>query len=75
MGESLVFSLHLISTLPSGTVHAVFNQKAGAISARMKGNMSLVTDGGFIISAFKSHIIASQCQPFGKLQDSKICSF
>jgi hypothetical protein len=48
--------------------------KRGAISATMQGDMSLVTDGGFLTSTFKSHIIASQCQPFGKLQDSKISS-
>jgi hypothetical protein len=28
------------------------------ISAQMRGNMSLVADGGFLTRAFKSHIIA-----------------
>jgi hypothetical protein len=36
--------------------------------------MSLVADGSFLTSAFKSRIIASQCQPFGKLKDSKTYS-
>jgi hypothetical protein len=49
-------------------------KKGGVISARMQGNVSLVADGSFLTSAFKSHIIPSQCQPFGKLQDLKICS-
>jgi hypothetical protein len=36
--------------------------------------MSFVAEDHFITSTLKSHIIGSQCQPFGKLHDSKIYS-
>jgi hypothetical protein len=47
-------------------------QSKQLIFARMQGNMSFVADSCFLTSALKSHIISSQCQPFGKLQDSRI---
>jgi hypothetical protein len=62
----LLMPLHYITV----TYSTCRFQSKGWISARIQGNMSFVADGGFLMSAF----IASQCQPFGKLQDSKIYS-
>jgi hypothetical protein len=49
-------------------------QSKQLILGRMQCDMSFVAHGCCCTSTLKSHIIGSQCQPFGKLHDSKIYS-
>jgi hypothetical protein len=66
----ILMPLHYV--MAPGSVHRF--QSKQLILGRMQCNMSFVAHGCCRTSALKSHIIGSQCQPFGKPHDSKIYS-